>query len=98
MSHSLIPPSLNESELAEALDNLVNSVTAGGAVKVHLDLKAFNEDETVDKLKLTIYRIVQEQFNNILKHAKAANIYVTLGYENDNLLLTIRMMGKDLTA
>ena len=94
LSHSLIPPSLNESELAEALDNLVNTVTAGGAVKVHLDLKDFNEDETIDKLKLTIYRIVQEQFNNISKHAKAANIYVTLGYQNDNLILTIKDDGK----
>lgn len=94
LSHSLIPPSLNESELIEALDNLVNTITAGGVIKVHVDLKGFNENETEDKLKLTIYRIIQEQFNNILKHAKPKNIFLTLGYRNGQLILEIRDDGK----
>jgi signal transduction histidine kinase len=94
LSHSLIPPSLNESELKEALENLVNMVSAGGSLKVHMNLDGFSEDDTSDKLKLTIYRIVQEQFNNILKHAKASNIYLTLAHQDGSLQLTIRDDGR----
>ncbi len=94
LSHSLIPPSLNESELKDALDNLVNMISTGGSLKVHMNLQHFNEANTSDKLKLTIYRIVQEQFNNILKHAGASNIYLSLGHENKQLLLCIRDDGR----
>ncbi|MDO9376434.1 MAG: PAS domain S-box protein [Ferruginibacter sp.] len=94
LSHSLIPPSLNESELKDALGNLVNMVSTGASLKVHLHLVDFDEDKTSDKLKLTIYRIVQEQFNNILKHAKAANIYLALSNQDKRVLLTIKDDGR----
>ncbi len=94
LSHSLIPPSLNESELTEELNNLVNMTATGGSVKIHLNLKDFNENTTSDKLKLTIYRISQEQFNNIIKHANASNIYLKLAYEKQALILSIRDDGK----
>jgi len=43
-----------------------------------------------DDLKLNIYRVVQEQLNNILKHAKASNIKVLVeaGDENIRVLVT----------
>ncbi|CAN5495279.1 hypothetical protein BH11BAC3_BH11BAC3_01020 [soil metagenome] len=89
LSHSMIPPSLNETELIEALNNLVNRIKVSGSVNVEVDLKKFNEENFSDKLKLTIYRIVQEQFNNILKHSQASNIKIYLGYENQQLILSI---------
>lgn len=94
LSHSLIPPSLNESELKDALGNLVNMVSTGASLKVHLHLADFDEEKTSDKLKLTIYRIVQEQFNNILKHAKASNIDLTLANPDKRVLLTIKDDGR----
>ncbi len=89
LSHSMIPPSLNETELIEALNNLVNRIKVSGSVNVEVDLKKFNEANFSDKLKLTIYRIVQEQFNNILKHSQASNIKIYLGHENQQLTLSI---------
>lgn len=85
---------MNESELKDALDNLVNMISTGGSLKVHMNLQHFNEANTSDKLKLSIYRIVQEQFNNILKHARASNIYLSLGHENQQLILSIRDDGR----
>jgi signal transduction histidine kinase len=69
-------------------------ISTGGSLKVHMNLQHFNEENTSDKLKLTIYRIVQEQFNNILKHAGASNIYLSLGHDNKQLLLCIRDDGR----
>ncbi len=94
LSHSLIPPSLNDSELVEALSNIVNTISKASPIKVHADLKFFKENCTSDKLKLGIYRIVQEQFNNILKYSKATDVYLSLGHnEVDKIILRIKDNG-----
>ena len=93
LSHSLIPPSLDDSELAEALESIIVSVAETGSLKINADLKRFNENSTPDKLKLGIYRIVQEQFNNILKYAKATIVDLTIAHENEQLILSIKDNG-----
>jgi signal transduction histidine kinase len=49
------------------------------------------EDENVisDNLKLAIYRIVQEQLNNILKHAHAKTVFITLQQQGNTVGLNI---------
>ena len=64
---------------------LVNSITdmLGNISRVY-DLKfitnweGIDEPQLSDQLKLTIYRILQEQLNNILKHAKAKTVSIEL--------------------
>ncbi|MBC7886624.1 MAG: PAS domain S-box protein [Ferruginibacter sp.] len=93
LSHSLIPPSLDDSEMAEALDNIIATLTKTGSIKVIADLKRFNENSTSDKLKLGIYRMVQEQFNNILKYSKASIVHISLAHEGGKILLKIKDNG-----
>ena len=93
LSHSLIPPSLNDSELAEALANIIVLVTKAGSLKVDFDFKRFKENRTSDKLKLAIYRIVQEQFNNILKYAKASQVNLSLSSDDGKVILSIKDNG-----
>jgi PAS domain S-box-containing protein len=93
LSHSLIPPSLNDSELAEALSNIIGVVSKTGSIKVNADFKDFKENSTSDKLKLVIYRIVQEQFNNILKYSKASVVDLALAHENGKIFLKIKDNG-----
>src|SRR5690606_23189122 len=71
LSHALIPPSLNESALLEALDHIIASTRKTSGLDISRSYHQLDESLMSDKLKLTIYRIVQEQFNNILKYAKA---------------------------
>jgi two-component system sensor histidine kinase UhpB len=47
-----------------------------------------------EKLQLTIFRIVQEQINNILKHAEAYTATINLSLEDDELTLLISDDGK----
>lgn len=93
LSHSLVPPSLDDTELAEALGNIIATVTRASTIKVHADLTKFKENCTSDKLKLGIYRIVQEQFNNILKYSKATTVYLSIGHEGEHLFLNIKDNG-----
>ncbi len=93
LSHSLIPPSLNDSELAEALANIIVIVTKTGSLKVDFDFRRFKENCTSDKLKLAIYRIVQEQFNNILKYSKATLVKLSISNDNRKIVLKIKDNG-----
>jgi len=93
LSHSLIPPSLHESEFLETLKNLLEVTQKTSGIVISLQACGFDESSIPDKLKLTIYRIVQEQINNILKHAAAQKVIVQLVNDNEKTLLCIKDDG-----
>jgi len=63
-------------------------------IRVSFDFSLPGERLLDDKLKTTIFRIVQEQLNNVLKHAAATAIHVSLWEEGTLLLLRITDNGK----
>ncbi|MEI8074017.1 MAG: PAS domain S-box protein [Bacteroidota bacterium] len=93
LSHNLIPPSLNELELSDALDHIITIAKKSTEFEVQKDFYDFNEEEISNDLKLAIYRIIQEQFNNIFKHAKAKHIFIRLYQEEGKLILIIKDDG-----
>ena len=93
LSHSLISPSLNESELIEALEQIIKTTMETTGLKTIDNFTSFDEDKISDKCKLTIYRIVQEQFNNINKYAGAKTVQLKLQQQNDELILSIKDDG-----
>ena len=54
----------------------------------------WDENLVEDKLKLTIYRIIQEQLNNVLKHAQAQTVFITLQQQGNEVNLHIQDDGK----
>ncbi len=93
LSHSLIAPSLNESELLAAIDNIIEVTQETSGIMISLQAFSFDEADITDKLKLSIFRIIQEQFNNILKHAGAQKVIVRLVQEKEKTLLSIKDDG-----
>jgi PAS domain S-box-containing protein len=93
LSHALISPSLNESEFLDALKNVIAITKKTSGIMISLQASGFDNSNTPDKLKLTIYRIVQEQINNILKHAAAQKVIVNLVKDNKKTLLSIKDDG-----
>ena len=92
LSHTLIPPHLAESDLGTAVNNMLN-ITAVSGLQIHEDFSNLDESLVSQKLKLTIYRITQEQVNNILKHAGAKNLYITVSTKNNLVQLIIKDDG-----
>ena len=90
LSHSLVPPSLGEIGLQEALEELVNisSIIKDISVKLVFD-KKIKSCHFGKKIELMIYRIVQEQLNNIGKYAQAKNVSIILKKEKGGLQLTV---------
>ena len=94
LSHTLLPATLSDSNLIKALDNIFQTAIKSGRLEVARDFSRFNQDHLNDHLKLNIYRIVQEQFNNILKHANANRVYIRLENMQDGIELEISDNGK----
>ena len=92
LSHSLISPFLDEYGLLKAIDHLIQTICKASGLSIKKEIN-IDENALPDKLKLAIYRIVQEQFNNVLKYAKAETINLKLVHENENLILTIKDDG-----
>ena len=93
LSHQLAPAMRTPEGLAEKINELVASMNTGGRLFVEVEADGFNASGD-EELELAFYRIVQEQLNNILKHAEATRVSIVLRQSDDGLFLSIRDDGK----
>ena len=89
LSHSLVAPSLGDIGLQEALQELVDEINFTHKMELHLVFRKNSNKKLDNKVELMIYRIVQEQLNNILKHAKAKKAEISFEQNSDDLILSI---------
>ena len=79
ISHHLNPSAITDVGLAEAIEQLIDKINISGRIKIKFlpDRKQYN-NYLNEENKIAIFRIVQEQLNNILKHSKATNVLIRL--------------------
>lgn len=94
LSHRLVAPELNKVSLTQAIANLAQNSRETGSIHLQYETANFIEERASNDLRLALYRIVQEQFNNILKHAKAKNVLIMLDMTGSTIFLTIRDDGQ----
>lgn len=94
LSHILIAPGIQGSEFLKALDGLLNHTVGAAGLEVEKNVNGFLTEGLDEQLQLTIYRIIQEQLNNILKHADAGKVWLTLIHETNKVYLRIKDNGK----
>ncbi|MEI9944233.1 MAG: PAS domain-containing protein, partial [Chitinophagaceae bacterium] len=93
LSKSLVAPSLGDMGLVEALKELMAEINLDNNLQVTLRTH-LNTEKKIDKnMELMLYRIAQEQLNNIRKYANAEKAVITLKTEEDNLLFSIADNG-----
>lgn len=93
LSNTLLPPSLEEIGLLEALNDLVKNIMSVNPLKIITNWKGFEEVHLDKKLKLTIFRVVQEQLNNIIKHAHATMVKISILQNPGQLCLYVEDDG-----
>lgn len=97
--HSIIisirPPSLDtDGALRGSLEDLLESVCRLGRVKYRLVCEEnWQEKGICDSVKILLYRVAQEALNNIIKHAHATHVFVSLKRCKSRLLLTVKDDG-----
>ncbi len=89
LSKSLLPPSLGETGLKQALIELIEHAEQANSLTINLDWKIADENKICKNLKLTIFRIAQEQLNNIIKHANAQNSVIKVEATDELITLSL---------
>ena len=90
--YQLRPVMLDELGLVDAIKALMESSLEVSGVNV--SLKVIGEVRRMPApVEIAIYRIVQETFNNILKHARAKNVLVRLSFRRNHIEVSVKDDG-----
>ena len=93
LSHQLSAPTLGTRSLVDSINTLIEMVGRGTNIIFEFDYSRYHSQLIMDQ-KLALYRILQEQINNILKHAAATKVWISLFQSGNNVMLTVRDNGK----
>jgi len=98
LSNALIGPDHDKTlGLNDSFEELISNLSLVKDTRIAFKYSTFNEEECEVRLKLVIYRIIQEQIGNIFKHAEASEVEIELKKEND-VILIINDNGKGFDA
>jgi len=93
ISKSLATPGMGMS-LFESIRMLVDDLRTVHQLKIEFEETGVREEDMDDRMQLAIFRIVQEQLNNILKHAKATRAKIGLTRKRKSIVLSISDNGE----
>ncbi|MHA4809991.1 sensor histidine kinase [Flavitalea flava] len=93
LSHALASPSQKGMSFEEAIRELMERFAASTGVKFILNLQGISSRKSSEKIFLNIFRIVQEQLNNILKHSHADTVEIHIEGSKSYIDLAIKDNG-----
>ncbi|MBI5372154.1 MAG: PAS domain-containing protein [Sphingobacteriales bacterium] len=92
LSHQLAPASSRELSLEEIFRSLLDTLP-GNKLHISLDIKDIKERQIDPELRTNLYRILQEQLNNIIKYSQASEIKISLKEKKSMLIFRISDNG-----
>ena len=95
IAHNLRPYELDRLGLASAVESMVRKVSTATSMQLSTDL------DQIDGLlssaaEISVYRIVQEGLNNVIKHAAASEAHVGIKRINGEMVVSIHDNGKGI--
>jgi hypothetical protein len=92
IAKSLSSERLQQMSLLDSISQEIRRINRIGFVKIGLDVHGM-EKKVPDQHKLIAFRIVQEGLQNIIKHAGATDVQVTIRYTEEIVHITISDNG-----
>ena len=92
LSYSLRPPALDEFGLSAAIQALADEISSQSEISVKFKNRI--EGPLPKNIEMVLYRIVQEGFTNVLRHAEASRVVVELEPQENLVYLRIEDNGK----
>lgn len=83
VSHNLMPHALNDKNLSAAVKDFTSKIDSN-VLPIYLHAEGF-DDATVTPTESVLYRVIQEIVNNVLKHAKAKRLDISLIKTNNSI-------------
>ena len=95
ISMDLRPPILDAFGLCEAIAWQAGEYEKRYGIKFELNCLQNHLDLDKD-LKTTFFRIFQESITNVVRHAEASQVDVSMSHQNDQLIMKIKDNGKGI--
>lgn len=94
VAHNLMPRSISDLGLARSVETLVESMNESTET-TNFEFRQNIENETIknDEIIITLYRVLQEALNNVVKYAEASQVNVQLLKHEDILTMTVEDNG-----
>lgn len=93
ISHNLMPPTLDAQNISDILENLIGKNRILSNIEYNFFAENFkNEPSTA--CKFTLYRVLQEILQNIIKHASATKVDISLTETSGLIHLLVEDNGK----
>ncbi|MDB5206539.1 MAG: hypothetical protein JWR72_1614 [Flavisolibacter sp.] len=93
LSHRLSAPTLGTHSLIDSINALIETVQFSTTLLFQFDHQGFSVPLVMSQ-QLAFYRILQEQLNNIIKHAEATNVHISLIQDGEDVQLMVKDNGK----
>ena len=95
LSHSLNTNLIEKRDLEEVIESELTRIRAFSPIQCQLEVTG-NAFEIRPETRLLIFRIIQEALQNVVKHAGAASVNISMEYKPNSLQLCIADDGKGL--
>lgn len=92
VSHQMMPNALLKSGLASAVKEFIGKIDTR-IIRVTLHTEGLNE-RIENNIETVLYRVIQECVNNVLKHAAATHLDISLIKDEEGIAATIEDNGK----
>jgi signal transduction histidine kinase len=97
LSKSMNADIIAQEGLIDALKNETARISKSGLLEINVEINGNTVFLDAQK-ELIIFRIIQEAFNNIIKHASARKVNLDLYYYTNQMEITIKDDGKGFDA
>ncbi|ANE50614.1 PAS domain-containing sensor histidine kinase [Flavisolibacter tropicus] len=93
LSKRLSAPSLGDIRLKDSIGELIDAINATKRLTIYYE-NDVEELDVPEDIHVAVYRILQEQLTNIIKHADATTVHVKVTMENHHLKVTVHDNGR----
>jgi signal transduction histidine kinase len=97
ISHNLRPHQLDQLGITKTLRSIVRQVNEATAIEFSAEIQDIDGILSPEQ-EISLFRIVQESFNNIIKHSGATKVTVTVERNKNAIHLAIADNGKGISS
>ncbi len=94
LSKSIVPPALGASGIIDSIQEFADLINQSSGLHIDMAIPREIMNALDENERLALYRIIQEQLNNIVKHAQAKNTAITLYKKSTTAVLNIKDDGR----
>ena len=98
VAHNLMPESLFKFGLDTALNDYCSVIDNSGIVALNYQSFGLKNADLEQSLTVSVYRIIQELVNNVVKHSRAQHALVQVTLDESQVLIDVEDNGKGFEA